>query len=248
MQNPLRGLILATQFLTRLPTPAVQDFKPQELAQSAGWFPLVGLLVALPVLAGMWAGSLIDPWLGALLGLLAWAWVTGGLHLDGLADLFDGLGAAHRDPARLLAVMRDPHLGGMGALALVLQLIAKLVLLMLVLKIAPPGMWPALLLVPAWARLGVLLWAWVLPPLDKGMGERFGWAIRPASIILWTLALGSAALWLAPALLLAPLVLIGWAAFLKHRLGGMSGDTLGAGIEISEALLLLLFLLGMAWT
>jgi len=80
----MRGLILAIQFLTRLPTPQVTDLRPDDLSRSAVWFPLVGLLVGGGVLAATWLGAQLDPWLGALFGLLVWAWITGGLHLDGL--------------------------------------------------------------------------------------------------------------------------------------------------------------------
>lgn len=233
----MRGFILATQFLTRLPTPPVRDFDPAELTRSAVWFPLVGLMIGAVVLAAAWLGARLDPWLGALLGLLAWVWVTGGLHLDGLSDLFDGLGAAHRDPKRLLAVMRDPHIGGMGALALSLQLITKLVLLMLILR---EGQWLALLLIPAWGRLGTLVWARLLPPLDRGLGERFAWRIPSWAMIGWGLLLLTAAFLYAPALLLAPLVIAFWALFLHWKVGGMSGDMLGAGTEVSESLLLML--------
>jgi adenosylcobinamide-GDP ribazoletransferase len=233
----VRGFILATQFLTRLPTPPVRDFDPAELTRSAVWFPLVGLMIGAVVLAAAWLGARLDPWLGALLGLLAWVWVTGGLHLDGLSDLFDGLGAAHRDPKRLLAVMRDPHIGGMGALALSLQLITKLVLLMLILR---EGQWLALLLIPAWGRLGTLVWARLLPPLDRGLGERFAWRIPSWAMIGWGLLLLTAAFLYAPALLLAPLVIAFWALFLHWKVGGMSGDMLGAGTEVSESLLLML--------
>lgn len=233
----MRGLILATQFLTRLPTPPVRDFDPSELTRSAVWFPLVGFMIGAIVLAAAWLGARLDPWLGALLALLAWVWVTGGLHLDGLSDLFDGLGATHRDPTRLLAVMRDPHIGGMGALALGLQLMTKLVLLMLAVR---EGLWLALLSIPAWGRLGTLVWARLLPPLDRGLGERFAWRIPPGAIVGWGLLLLAAAFAWAPALLLAPLVLAFWALFLHWKVGGMSGDMLGAGTEVSESLLLML--------
>ncbi len=233
----MRGLILATQFLTRLPTPTVRHFDPADLTRSAVWFPLVGLMIGAVALAAAWLGARLDPWLSALLGLLAWVWVTGGLHLDGLSDLFDGLGAAHRDPTRLLAVMRDPHIGGMGALALGLQLITKLVLLMLIVR---EGLWLALLLIPAWGRLGTLVWARLLPPLDPGLGERFAWRIPPWAIAGWGLLLLAAAFVWAPALLLAPLILGFWGVFLHWKTGGMSGDMLGAGTEVSESLLLAL--------
>jgi len=98
--------------------------------------------------------------------------VTGGLHLDGLADVADALGAAHRDRSRLLAVMKDPHLGSFGVLTLIAAVSGKLVLLMLVAK--QHHEW-ALLLVPAWARLGVLAWQ-TLPPLTaNGLAEAFTW-------------------------------------------------------------------------
>jgi len=234
----MRSLILAIQFLTRLPTPQVADFRPDDLSRSAVWFPLVGLLVGGGVLAATWLGAQLDPWLGALFGLLIWAWITGGLHLDGLADLADGLGAAHRDPARLLAVMRDPHLGAFGVLALALQLIFKLVLLMLV---AREGVWLALLLIPAWTRLGPLVWTRYVPPLEQGMGERFAWNLSTRSILVWGLLLLLASAW-TPALLLAPLLLAAWGWFLLRRIGGMSGDMLGAGIEVTETAMLLLVL------
>jgi adenosylcobinamide-GDP ribazoletransferase len=234
----MRGLILAIQFLTRLPTPALADFKADDLARSAIWFPLVGLLLGLLVAGAVWLGCRVDPWLGALLGLLAWVGLTGALHLDGLADLADALGAAHRDRDRLLAVLADPHLGVFGATALFLQLAAKLVLLMLIGK---SGLFWPLLLVPAWGRLGTLLWA-RLPPLKPGLGERFAWNISIRAVAAWGVALAAASI-PSPALLAAPLLILGWRAYLLARLGGMTGDALGAGVEWLETGLLLALVL-----
>jgi len=234
----MRGLILAIQFLTRLPTPRLGDFKPDDLARSAIWFPMVGLLLGGLIAAVLWLGSQVDPWLGALLGLLAWIGLTGALHLDGLADLADALGAAHGDKDRLLAVLADPHLGVFGVTALGVQLLGKLVLLMLVAKAGL--IWP-LILIPAWARLGTLLWA-RLPPLKPGLGERFAWRIGMRGVWSWAVLLMLASIW-APALLAAPLLLLGWRAYLLARLGGMSGDALGAGVEWVESGLLLALVL-----
>jgi adenosylcobinamide-GDP ribazoletransferase len=233
----MRGLILAIQFLTRLPTPALADFKPDELARAAIWFPLVGGLLGTLMAAAVWLGNQVDPWLGALLGLMLWVGATGALHLDGLADLADALGAAHRDRERLLTVLADPHLGVFGATALGMQLLIKLVLLML---LARSGLiWP-LLLIPAWARLGTLVWA-RLPSLKPGMGERFAWHIGNGDIGLWLLLLALASFW-SPALLAAPLLILAWRAYLLRRLGGMTGDALGAGVEWLESALLLALL------
>ncbi len=238
----LRGLVLAVQFLTRLPTPRVAVFRPQDLAESAVWFPAVGALVGGAVAGALAAGAAIDPWLGALAAVAVWVWITGALHLDGLADTADALGAAHRDPARVLEVLRDPHLGTFGVLALVLALLAKLVLLML---FARDGhALAALALVAAWARLGAVIWSQTLPPLAPGSGERFAWRARRASLWVWALALAAASLWLVPALLAAPLAIAAWWRFLRQRLGGMTGDCLGAGVEACEIALLALLVAG----
>ncbi|MDD5389122.1 MAG: adenosylcobinamide-GDP ribazoletransferase [Gallionellaceae bacterium] len=234
----MRGLILAIQFLTRLPTPTLANFKAEELARAAVWFPLVGLLLGALLAAMVWLGTQIDPWLGALLGLLAWVGLTGALHLDGLADLADALGAAHGDKDRLLAVLADPHLGVFGVTALGMQLLSKLVLLML---LAKAGLFWPLLLIPAWARLGPLLWA-RLPSLKPGLGERFAWNIGLRGVGLWAALLALASIQ-APALLAAPLLILGWRAYLRARLGGMTGDALGAGVEWVESGLLLALVL-----
>jgi adenosylcobinamide-GDP ribazoletransferase len=231
----MRGLILAIQFLTRLPVPPVRGFRPTELAGGVVWFPLVGLLVGAVVAGAAWLGALVDPRLGALLGLLAWVWVTGALHLDGVADLADALGAAHGDRERLLAVLADPHVGAFGVLALIAQVLAKLVLLLLLIE---HEMILALPLLAAWARLGPLLWS-RLPPLKPGLGERFVWHAAPLALWGWAGLLALASLYHMPALLLAPLLILAWHAFLRARLGGMSGDALGAGVEWTESALLL---------
>jgi len=238
----MRGFILAMQFLTRLPTPQLRDLDPAELPRSAQWFPLVGMIIGALLAGALWLGSRVDPWLGALLALLVWVWVTGALHLDGLADLSDAMGAAHRDRARFLAVLADPHLGTFGVLSLVLQLIAKLVLLMLLAR--NPQHWQqywALLLIPAWARWGTLLWA-RLPSLKPGLGKRFGGEVSGGALWLWgaVLALCSA---IAPVLLIAPILVWLWQQFLLRRLGGMTGDTLGAGVEMVESMALLILIM-----
>lgn len=245
----MRGLILAVQFLTRLPTPQLRDFQSAELARAAVWFPLVGLLVGALVASALWLGARVDPWLGALLGLLVWVWVTGALHLDGLCDLADALGAIHGDKSRLLSVLADPHVGAFGAVALGLQLLSKLVLLMLAAKLAL--FWP-LLLVPTWARLGTLVWA-RLPSIKPGLGaslspnpadrERFAWQTPVWAVTLWGALLLPACV-VYPGLLAAPVLILAWRAFLLQRLGGMTGDALGAGVEWLESGLLLALVLG----
>ncbi|MBA4286970.1 MAG: adenosylcobinamide-GDP ribazoletransferase [Xanthomonadaceae bacterium] len=230
----MRGLILATQFLTRLPTPRVADFEAADLSRCAVWFPAVGLIIGALLAALAWVAGGQPAMLAAMLLLGLWTWVTGGLHLDGLADLADALGAAHGRPERFLEVLKDPHLGSFGVLALVTMLLAKFVMLALL----PATSLAALLLIPAWARLGPLVWVWWLPPLHGGMGDRFAWQRQPMAMLSWLAMLAVASLWFSPRLLIAPILIIAWGLFLKRRLGGQCGDALGAGIEMVELVLL----------
>ncbi len=241
----MRELILAVQFLTRLPTPQLRTFDPAWLAGCGRWFAPVGALIGSLLLALWWPLAQLDPWLAAIVTLLAWVWITGALHLDGLADLADGLGAAHRDSERFLAVLKDPHIGSFGAVALGLALLVKLVALMLA---ARHGLSPwALVLIPAWARFGALWWSVSLPPLASGgQAERFAWRSGPWLLWLSLAILLAASLALAPWLALAgPVLLWLWRRFLTRRLGGVTGDCLGAGIEWLECAALLLGSLGL---
>lgn len=238
----MKGLLVAIQFLTRLPTPRI-SVSSDEFAASMRWFPAVGLIVGALVAGAGWAGARIDPWTGALCALLVWVAVTGALHLDGLGDIADASGAAHKDRGRLsavedrerlLAVLADPHAGSFAVVTITLQLIAKLVLLHALLD---AGAFAAIALVPFAARIGPLLWSRALPDLHAGLGSRFRHAVRPVDFAIWSLLLVAAA-WASPSLLIAPLVFLLWGWWLLRKIGGISGDGHGAGIEIGESLLL----------
>jgi adenosylcobinamide-GDP ribazoletransferase len=225
----MQPLLAALAFLTRLPVPAPRA----GFAEAVRLYPAAGLAVGACVAGAFWLGARVDPWLGALAALGAWAWVTGALHLDGLGDVADALGAAHGDRDRLLGVMRDTHLGSFGAVAIAMQLLAKLVLLHLVAD------WTLLIAIPAAARIGPLAWARTLHPLrSEGLGAAIAGAVRQHDLIGWAaLLLGGAMLW--PALLATPLILLAFGVWAHRRLGGMTGDVHGAGIEATETALLL---------
>lgn len=230
----MRGLLIAVGFLTRLPVPK-GDAPTDAFARSMRWFPAVGLLIGALLAVAASGGAFVDPWTGALLTLLCWVAVTGALHLDGLGDIADATGAAHKDRDRLLAVLSDPHVGGFGVVSIAVQLIAKLVLLH---GLIERGDYLALGLVPFAARIGPLLWTRYLPPLHHGLGALFNGAIRPVDLALWAAALLLGA-WFAPALLATPLLILLWGAWVRRRIGGISGDGHGAGIELVETGLLL---------
>jgi len=239
----MRGLIVATQFLTRLPVPSLRNFQAVDLARSANWFPIVGVLVGACVGCAGLGGALVESWVGALLATIAWVWITGALHVDGLADLADALGASHRDRSRFLDVLHDPHLGVFGASALFLALASKLVLLHLLLS-GIEHAFASVILICAWARLGPIAWSRWLPPLSEGAGERFSWQVGTGAIVAWSVALLGVSLWFAPLLIIAPFLIASWGLYLHVRLGGMTGDCLGAGVEVVEIALLLVTAIG----
>ncbi len=238
-----RRLILAVQFLTRLPAPRLAGAGPDDLGRAAVYFPLVGALVGACVAMSAWSFSHVTPWVGALAGVAAWAWITGGLHLDGLGDVADAFGASHGAPERFLEVLRDPRAGNFAVIAIALQIAAKLVLLA---ALPMDGAFWALVLVPAWARWGTLVWSLMAPPLKSGLGERFASGIDARTAVAWGAALAAASIVAAPVLVSALAVVGAIGLYWRWRLGGITGDCLGASVETAESLLLLALAAGAA--
>ena len=231
----MKRLVIAFGFLTRLPMPSIAgSIGGTAFAEAIRFYPLVGLAIGALVAGAGWAGSLVDPWVGACAALLAWIAITGALHLDGLADLVDGLGAAHGDRTRLLAVMADPHIGSFGVVAIVGQMLAKLVLLH---ALGMVGWW-SLLCVPGVARIGPMVWARYLPPIRPGgLGAAVAGAVRARDLLGWGALVALAAVF-DPALVAGPVAILGMTFWFRRTLGGINGDAHGAGIELVETVLL----------
>lgn len=239
----MKGFIIALQFLTRLPTPAIV-VDDAAFARSMRWFPAVGLVIGALVAVAAWVGAIVSPWVGALVALIVWVCVTGALHLDGLSDLADASGAAHKDRERLLAILADPHVGSFGVVAIVLQLLSKLVLLHMLVE---AHAFVPLILVPFAARIGPLVWTWWLMPLHQGLAARFRSATGPIELMVWAAVLVAAS-WFYPALLITPLLVLWWGWQVRRVIGGISGDGHGAGIELIETALLLTLAVAASWT
>ena len=235
----MKSAILALQFMTRLPLPSIAA-TTEDFGGAIRWFPLAGVVVGAGVAAAGWLGAQRDPALGALLAVATWVGLTGALHLDGLGDMADAAGAAHGDPARVRDVLADPHLGSFGVTAIALQILAKFVLAGLALK---AGMFAALALGPILARIGPIAWARWLPPLHEGLGTMFRKGATLPVLIAWLFAWSFFAMAIEPLLLAAVPVLALWPLWLRARIGGISGDGHGAGIELVETATLLALVL-----
>jgi adenosylcobinamide-GDP ribazoletransferase len=239
----LPSLRLALSFLTILPVRPPREVSPAALAKSGLFFPAVGWLLGGLAADGAWLAARLhlSPLPAAVLLVALLAWLTRGLHLDGLADLLDGLGGG-ATPEKRLAIMKDSSIGVFGAAGLVLLLLAKASGLAVLLQKAPAGPSPALFLLaapPIAARWGILLLAWRSPyPRPAGTGHPFVGRISTgllAAAFLWLLPLF---LFGTPALLvvLASLLPAFWLRLKARRaLGGITGDVLGAACELGEA-------------
>jgi adenosylcobinamide-GDP ribazoletransferase len=232
---------VAFRYLTVLPLPRSRG--PGDLGRAAGWFPVVGLaLGACLAIASLGLDRVLPPGVGALLLIALWVGLTGGLHLDGLADTCDGLGGGW-SRERALSIMRDAWTGpyGVTAIALVLGLKAA------TLASLPTGLaWRAIWLAPVLGRAGPLLCVRLCPPArPDGAGHALAAGLRWPAVVGGGLVAVSASIaalgpWSALALGVVGLLAWTWASYLRRRLGGFTGDTLGALVEATEALVLTL--------
>ncbi|MEM9430441.1 MAG: adenosylcobinamide-GDP ribazoletransferase [Pseudomonadota bacterium] len=231
---------LAVQFLTRLPLPV--RYSPEALAHAPRYFPLAGGLVGAVAAGVFWALSApLGGSVAALLAIAAAGLLTGGLHEDGLADLFDGLGGG-RSAERALEIMRDSRIGSYGVLALLLVVGLQVALLV---RLGPilgaAGLFAGH--VVSRASMAVALTAGRYLRADgagsgmAGPQGSVGIAVMVGLAALGLLALpGAAVLPALAGVVVAHLVLRAWYG---ARLGGATGDCLGAQQQIGHVGLLL---------
>lgn len=229
----------ALSFLTILPAPAQTDWTD---GRKVLYFPLVGILIGVLLYGVDYLGfQFFTPTIRALTDVFFLAVITGGLHLDGLADSADGFFPCH-SRKKALEIMRDPRVGVMGALAIVFCVSFKTAAISEFL-FEDYRIW--LLAVPALARTGLVI---ALMSADyarpEGIGSGFFQKGRYGLLTLSPVALAIPFYFGAITGLAALGLLFGITflclAFCRKRLGGMTGDTLGALVEILETALLIL--------
>jgi cobalamin 5'-phosphate synthase/cobalamin synthase len=237
-----RSILAAAAFLTRLPIDRRGVVGPSDIARGVVVFPVVGALIGACAAGVAWTLGLAFPSGVAAVGAVAVEVIlTGGLHVDGLADTCDGYGGATRE--RALEIMRDHSIGTYGAVAIVVDLLLKTVVIAALID-RSGGLW-TLVAAGAVSRaiVGVL---GIVAPYARpivGIGGVLTDHGRPkwaASAAVLGLAIASAAAGTRG--LIASAVAAGaagvWTWRCRRRLGGMTGDTLGATVEGTEALVL----------
>ena len=245
----LRQLTLAVTFLTGIPLKVEGEVSPADLWRSMGWYPLVGLALGAAAWA-VYAGllELLPGLVAATLVVILLEAVTRGLHMDGLMDTADGiLSGAPRE--RALEIMKDSNVGAMGVVAAVLLLVLKVAALGALTRAdaAAPLLagWCAARALPA---LDVYAWPYARA---AGTGEAFTRERTPGTVTLAsalllaglvatmfvTVAVDGVGAWYASFVVAAAAMgaALPIQAAVAKRLGGLTGDVYGMGIELAEA-------------
>jgi len=240
----LRSLRIAFGLMTTLPVRLPDDWSTGDSGRAAVWYPFVGLVIgALTSLAWSAAIWIFPPVVAGVITLLIWVIMTGGLHLDGLADCCDGL-LASASVERRLEIMKDPHVGAFGVIGLISVLLLKAATLA---SLTPPFAYD-ILLATSLARWCILPSGLLPFARPSGMGADFAAGFR-RSFIAWGAIIPLAiAVFLGLRGVLSTLAGLGASALVlwlaRSRVGGVTGDVFGMVVEVVETIVLIAFLIG----
>lgn len=243
----IKSFILSLQFLTRIPINIPIDFNKENLRRSLFFFPIVGVILG--GLSGLvyYLFSFINSELAALATVISMIILTGGLHLDGLADTFDGF-MSNTDKERTLEIMKDSRVGAFGVIALILNILTKYVLISNITTNIPI----ILMLSMANGRL-VLSHKMGYKKIGRpgGLGHMFN-SSNPKKYVISSGIIYIAILGLINPIYLIPLLgtiimgeIITWITYKK--IDGFTGDVYGATIEIGEIVSLIIFMEVIKW-
>lgn len=229
----MKSLLLMISFFTRIPIKYKYEYREQDLKRGIMYFPLIGLIIG----AAIWLPSLAKDFLDKPVIILAswiiYLWITGGLHIDGLADTFDGI-FSNRDKDRMLEIMKDSRIGTFGVLGIIFIILSNLVVSFYI-------DYRFLLLLPIVGRTSALISASTSKYARKeaGMGTTFINNCKLKEVVfgvIFTLVVSSVVLNYKVALLILITYIIALlqTRYIKGKIDGTTGDTLGFVIEISQ--------------
>jgi adenosylcobinamide-GDP ribazoletransferase len=230
----LQPFWLAVQFLTRLPTPSIENASDSQMGASVQFYPLVGFLIGVLLIATVWLTQDFGDSVQAALLLTCWVMITGGLHLDGLADCADAWAGGLSSKERTLAIMKDPAAGPIAVIALILVLLIKWSALT---SLLAEQNFLMLLGIPVLGRLTILAMMLSTPYVrQNGLGTKMQENF-PVTRVWMAVFIGSlVCIWILGFTAIVVAVFVVWLLrrLVLQRLGGATGDVYGAILELGE--------------
>lgn len=236
---------IALQFLTVIPIHLKTMPTVQQNATSLLYYPLIGLLIGGILCGASLLLQAVPIFLSSVILTVIWVWLSGGLHLDGLADTADAWVGGFGDRDRTLQIMKEPSCGPIGVLSLLIAILLKCAAISVILELQ---YFYALVLFPVLARtVPLILFLSCDYVREKGLGTSIKHHLsKPASIVVIILIFLSSSLWGIKGIVSSVMALITIFILRRvfiRRIGGITGDTVGASIEIVEVTTLLSFVL-----
>ncbi len=243
----MKNFILAIQFMTRIPLNINLDVKRENFSQTVKFFPIVGLIVGLfEALVYLLSFRFFSNNVSAFFTVLSHVIITGGIHIDGLSDSADGIFSA-REKDKMLEIMKDSRVGTFGVLAIIFLILGKIIFIA---NISPKLRLTSIVLAPIISRTMniFLMYNRKYARDTKGMGDMFIGAIDKTNYII-ALILGiiiSIIVGKSNCIIIFLICFIFTVLFrnyIEKKLGGLTGDILGASDELNELLIYIIFLI-----
>lgn len=231
----MQHFLLAVSFLTRLPVPDLGKLEATDFARAALFYPLVGLLIGALLCLPLWLFPHAPPLLLAAILTVLWAALTGGLHLDGLADSADAWLGGCGDVEKTHRILKDPLVGAAGVIAIVGVLLLKFAALAALLE---HHQWPVILFAPLLGRALILL-LFLTTAYVRAGGLASAVTQHLPRTAAWWITVGSLLLGLSVTTAGLILALLGFwllRRIMVQRIQGSTGDTAGATVESTEML------------
>jgi adenosylcobinamide-GDP ribazoletransferase len=241
----MKHFLIALQFLTIFPVSIKQKLKNRDFGKALLYFPIVGLIIGIILAVTASIFSFLPPLVTAAIILTTSIILTGGLHLDGFADSCDGL-YGNWPKERILTIMKDSNIGAMGVIGLICLLLFKFTLIV---SIPTQILWKSLIVMAAFSRwVQTFACAFSTYPRENGKAKLFVTSSKKINVIVSGIITFIAAILMLQLKIILPIVFTFilvclFMAFVKKKIGGMTGDTIGAVSEITETGILFFILL-----
>lgn len=236
----MKSFLLMLTFMTRIPIPIRFEIKDNDFKKGVNYMPLMGLIIGVPMALFIYYSQGIDEEIRAVILIGIYLVTVGGIHLDGLADYCDGIFSGQRGE-RIFKIMSDSHIGTFGVMGLGLYCIIMFVGFKYI-------SWQGVLFMPIVARtMAIFICAFGQYPKEKGMGHAIVSYTKPIQGVIAVALLLVGIGWVQPILIISTLIVFAFTILFLMRtskiLGGITGDVIGAIIELSQAVWLITIML-----